>query len=162
LIGFISHPNGPFFSGQGLGWFYIADPGGAPDPFPEGLTGSDFAFSPDSRSMVFFGCEHGGAACGVYAYAFETLQKRKILEVTAADFFVWSPDGQYLAFVGAERNSSLQLLVIRTFTGEIVYRHGYDWKLSQAPPESLVAAWGVTFPPQATGLEACAWPPAAP
>ncbi len=158
LVGFISNPGGPFLSGHGLRWFRITDPAHTYDPFPEGLTGSNLAFSPDSRRLAFFGCKVGERVCSVYLYEFETQKKQKLLDLSIADFFLWSPDGRSLTLVGAEPGSSLQVLAVNAGTGEIIYRQGYDWQMSGMTAGSPVRSLGGLFLPHTPGLEDCSLP----
>jgi hypothetical protein len=166
---------------------FIAYSEGLPDPFtpvaklaylnlehvsqpvpalPEGSAfGSDFAFSPDSRSLAFWGCSRGGQDCGVYIQDLESQAARRIssMESGSAAYFTWSPNGallEYITFDGSSSSASRYFLfVVRTGNGEVIYESPVDWEAYFKSTYLPTNAWGVAFPPPRTGIEGCIQPP---
>lgn len=158
FILFIDRPDIPFYAPLKLSWISLANVKDVHNPFPEGYTSSDAAFSPDSRFLAFFGCSQK-ANCGVYIHDLVTQENRKLFGPIIAAYFTWSPDSQYLAMIGATDMSSMHTLVVRVSNSEIIYSTPFNWKSMDADPDSPTHQWGVSFPPQLTGLEGCVFPP---
>ena len=81
---------------------------------------------------------------------------------TAGDVksLVWSPDGKYLAFIERANPSSYQesIVVISSVDGAISYDTPLD-VLSGPTHDWPMAEWGVDFPVEQGGMDACAAAP---
>jgi DNA-directed RNA polymerase specialized sigma24 family protein len=119
-----------------------------------GRYGNDFAFSPDSRSLAFWGCEGPADGCGVYIRDLVSGEVRNILPGRFSGHFIWSPDGSQLAL----SRSDEQLLVIDVDDGEILYTGEIDWTDLKLPADAPLAAWNVEYPPRQTDLTRCSQP----
>ncbi len=124
--------------------------------FPDGpRLGSYFAISPDSRHLVFWGCESQQDGCGLYILDFATGESQRLANSGYFSHFAWSPNGNELAMI----NSDAILMVMRVNTGEIIYEGVVDWQTNSIPMDAPVNAWGVEFPPSRSGFEGCIEPP---
>ncbi len=120
----------------------------------ESRYGSDVAFSPDSRTLAFWGCGVREDNCGVYLLNLETQKLKKLLPGGFAGYFAWSPDGKELAMMSKDDT----LVVVNASTGQVTYRKYMDWITFQVPPDAPVLGWGVEYPPAQKGLQGCATP----
>ena len=146
---------------------------------PDGITAGDYAFSPDSRKLAFFGCDRSSGACGVYVLDILSRQLKKVLNAAYADYILWKPDGKGLALVGSQtrpdlfeqtRTKNLMLtelvamaqiwhfFVLDPSNGDVVYKRGFDWKTLSAPTDSPTMGWSTSFKRRAAGLEGCTAP----
>jgi hypothetical protein len=146
---------------------------------PDGITAGDYAFSPDSRKLAFFGCDRASGACGVYVLDILSRQLKKVLNAAYADYILWKPDGKGLALVGSQtrpdlfeqtRTKNLMLtelmamaqiwhfFVLDPSNGDVVYKRGFDWKTLSAPTDSPTMGWATSFKRRAAGLEGCTAP----
>jgi hypothetical protein len=120
------------------------------------ISSRDFAISPDSRNVAFWGCERRAAPCGLYVYDVKDDRRRMLVEIAErAEEFTWSPDGKFIAMVVDQE----MLTIVRAADGEVIAENLYDPRRAELPIESAVYSWGVKFPPQETGLESCVTPP---
>lgn len=144
---------------------------------PGGITAGDYVFSPDSRKLAFFGCDHSAGVCGVFVLDILSGKLTRIQSVSYADYIIWKPDGKSLAFVGNQihpdlfeqtrtknlmQNELIDLAQIWHFyvvdpaNGDVLYRRTFDWKTLSAPPDSPTLTWTTPFKLRAAGLEGCA------
>jgi DNA-directed RNA polymerase specialized sigma24 family protein len=141
---------------------------------PEGVTGLDFSFSPDSRSLAFLGCL-SESGCGVYLHDLQT-QEDRLLYVLASEspgdgpddyeaamgiHLKWSSDGQRLTLVtlGQGSNPEAEVLVIDKETNENLYRTAVNLKKLGLPAKPIVQNSDGSLQTESSGLEACAYPP---
>ncbi len=143
-------------------------------PIPIGAYG-DYAFSPDSRRLAFFGCGSGGP-CGVFVLDLRTGARTRLLTTSYADYLLWSPDGRALALVSKQDTaaklaqvSGKNLLlneiyalsenwhytVLDAATGEIQYERLFFWSQLAAPPNSPTHKWGVSFKAAESSARGC-------
>jgi hypothetical protein len=158
LIGFVLQPDVPIYAASGIRWYSLDDLQ-VHDPFPDGMTGSDLAFSPDSRYLAFFGCQKYDSHCSVYISDLQALTMHKLVDQAVAAYFAWSPDGTALAWVGSGDDNGLRVAVATVAGGAITYTGSVDWSRMSAAADSPTRAWDVPFLPQTTGLEGCVFPP---
>jgi hypothetical protein len=120
------------------------------------ISSRDFAISPDSRYVAFWGCERRGAPCGLYVFNLKDERRQMLVEIAKrTEEFTWSPDGKFIAMVVDQE----MLTIVRAADGEVIAENLYDPRRAELPIESAVYSWGVKFPPQDTGLESCVLPP---
>jgi len=154
---------GLLFAATGPQWINLSTPGVVHNTLPNAdLASSDFAFSPDSRYLAFWGCGGRPDNCGIYIHDTTSQKNRRIGEITdGASFFQWSPDGRYLAFIasGASLSYPTSLLVMDVQTGLRVYEGEVSLPYLPIPSDSPTREWGVTFPAARTGLEGCTGQP---
>jgi DNA-directed RNA polymerase specialized sigma24 family protein len=160
-------PDGLFFSSTAPSYVHLDDAGIVHNALYNALRASnDFAFSPDSRYLAFWGCGGRPDNCGIYIHNLETQINKKLAALPhGATFFTWSPDGEYLALVSLDATIDSpqisSLLVLRLSSGQVVYKGVFDWRDESIPQDSPVQSWGVQFPPVRTGLDGCIDPPGA-
>lgn len=130
-----------------------------PIVFGSSLAG-DFAFSPDSRRIAFFNCQVKTDDCIVFIQDLQTNARMPLISLSFADYFLWKPDGQYLALLGAKGGShDWKFMVVDVNTGEITYQGQFNWNRLSAESDSPTHSWGVPFQLQIGGLEGCINPP---
>jgi hypothetical protein len=140
-----------------------------------GLLVDDLDFSPDGQRLALSLSDSTGPL--VWVIDLES-GDRDMQIYSSADSLVWSPDGQYLAFLGnyhlagssepTQESIGLlpneQAIVIRVDSGEVVYRASLpeDWRLytgagleSQLPQDWPVRDWDVPFPVYRYTVSAC-------
>lgn len=168
IIAFDDPPQGPeglFFSDTAPSYVDLESTGTEHNALSNALRASnDFAFSPDSRYLAFWGCGGSLENCGIYIHNLRTQINQKLAALpNGATFFTWSPDGEYLAMVALEASADSpqisSLLVLRLSNGQTVYKGSFDWRDESISPDSPIQSWGVQFPPHRTGLEGCIDPP---
>jgi len=172
----IAYASGPAWAGTSL---YLADlravQAGKP-VLPAGVTAGDYAFSPDSQRLAFFGCEQESAFCGLFILDIPSGQLSKVLPLAYADYIFWKPDGKSLALVGMQartdvfdrlRSENLLMselmgltrlwyfLVVDPASGGIEYRREFDWEALSVPSDSPTMDWGRVVKERASGLESC-------
>ncbi len=149
-----------------LFWLDLRNLDRSHQPLPEGSTvGNMFAFSPDSRSLAFWGCGGNDQNCGIYLTDLRTQKNRKLETNASAPFYlIWSPDSTLVAAIRPDQrysqSSKENLLVLRAGTGGVVY-NGVASIIDDTlvlPGEKGVY-WGIPYPPAKTGLEGCVSPP---
>lgn len=141
-----------------LRWFNLSKPGAIYQPLPD-LHAVSFAFSPDSRRLAVAGRGHGDRTSGVYLVELGTGESRLLLAAEAANHLLWSPDGEFLALVGQTADQEAPaVLVLHVRTNRISYQ-GEAGIIDTAPADSPIAAWGLPFPADMGGMDACAAPP---
>jgi Tol biopolymer transport system component len=64
----------------------------------DGVTWTEPAWAPDSRSIAFPGRAQGGGESGIYVASLDTGEARRVAGEYGAGFPAWSPDGQWIAF----------------------------------------------------------------
>jgi DNA-directed RNA polymerase specialized sigma24 family protein len=140
-----------------LRWFNLSNPSAIYQPLPE-LQAASFAFAPDSRRLAVAGQASGDLASGVYLVDIATGESRLLLAAEDARSLLWSPDGEFLALVGRLPNQEQPAsLVLHVRTRQIAYQ-GEPGMIGETPADSPIAAWGVPFPVEMGGMDACAAP----
>jgi DNA-directed RNA polymerase specialized sigma24 family protein/LysM repeat protein len=157
----------PFLSSAPLHWFSLSDQGKALAlSGDEDLLASDFAFAPDSRHLAIIGGTNSGAGGKIYLLDTDTGSSTILLDALGTPFgasLVWSPDGQYLAFLGLSEPGAQerpQVVVMRIENWQVTDRYQFELGAS-AMQASLPfpSNWMGKFPNPMGGLEACAQPP---
>jgi DNA-directed RNA polymerase specialized sigma24 family protein len=154
VLGETPEPGNEHYPLTRLRWIDLSSPERVNELLLEGSTfGNDFAFSPDSRYLVFYGCLRESLDCGVYRLDTKTLEQRRLASIGYVDSFVWNPDGSEIAMLGVDDS----LYVMQVDTGKITYQgpETSDQALDQNTP---INAWEVSFPPLRTGLQGCHLP----
>lgn len=157
--------NDPFMGTLDARWLDLRSPEDPRLLLTEGsLVGSDVAFSPDSRSLAFWGCGGSESNCGIYIQDLGTGKNRKLAAMPNSAFFTWSPDGQSLAMIRLPRESEQAsrnpfVAVLDANTGRVLYDGEFDWLAQETPVDAPTRAWGIVFPPARTGLAGCIAPP---
>jgi len=150
---------GLLFAPSGPMWLDLSEPGVIHNALPNTeIASSDFAFSPDSRYLAFWGCGGGPDNCGIYVHDTQNLKNLKLSSISdGASFFQWSPDGAYLALIGAGTplKYSTSLLILSLQNGQRVYESETFLPYLPVPGDSPTRQWGVPFPPMRTSLEGC-------
>ena len=139
-------------------WLNLAEPekiyGAGPD-----FQAQQLAFAPDNQRLALFGHNGNQPSSGISILNLGTGTLEHILEIADAHSLVWSPDGNYLAFLGKveARFSESDMFVVNLNTNQVVYRQPY-LPGAGLPVDSPLASWGVVFPlPEE--LYPCAAPP---
>ena len=159
-----------------LSWFNLSDLS-VHHPQSE-IIASNFAFGPDSRRLAVFGYVHNygmstvATKGGIEILDTDTGEEHWLLDLGSADSLVWNPDGERLALIGTDQSSHGQeVMIVSASTGEIDYRAPYDPAIYRLPQDGQRLApgfpsadwpalgWGVSFPVEPGGLEACSAPP---
>ena len=126
---------------------------------PNRNVSGDFALAPDNRRLAFFGCEAGPDTCGVFLLDLETGIYKKLVSAASADYFLWKPDGEYLAaVVSLVKSAEWQYVILRTTDGKIIYTGKFDWNRLEPDLEAPTASWGVRHQIKIGGLGGCAYP----
>jgi Tol biopolymer transport system component len=138
-------------------WFDLRQIDIIHDPLPA-LPSADFAFSPDSTQLAMIACE-ASSDCGVYLLDLDTERTRRILSLDSGYGLTWSPDGENIALLGTLKGASDGgVIVVEVRSNEVIYRGAFDWMTNTPAPDSPTHRWGVQFPSQHSGLEACTTP----
>lgn len=142
-----------------LYWIDLAAPQALHTVFSQGSTSNDFALSPESRKLAFFGCPAPSTDCGVYLLDLESGSYRELLPSTVAHYFRWKPDNSQLAWLNAaDAAHNWQFLVVDAGDGTVRYRGEFDWSRIAPAPGSPADSWGAPARPRRGGLEGCVDP----
>ncbi len=137
-----------------LSWVDITGDLSSHEPLPAGSSYQNVAtFSPDSRSLAFWGCGVKETNCGVYILDLQSRKLRKILAGSYVYFLAWRPDGEELMLLKADN----QVLAVRPDTGEITYRSHMASSLT-LPPGAPMRSWNITISLSQHGLYDCRFP----
>jgi DNA-directed RNA polymerase specialized sigma24 family protein len=154
-LAFIEQPDTPPFPSTRMHWLSLDDLASDHELLPKGSQyGDDLAFSPENRSLAFWGCGVREDNCGVYLLDLSTQKLKKLLPGGYASYFVWSPDGEELAMLKEDDT----LVVVDASNGQIIYKKYMDWITFVVPPDAPVLKWDVEYPPAQKGLQGCALP----
>lgn len=141
-----------------LRWFNLSKPGAIYQPLPD-LHAVSFAFAPDNRRLAVAGIGRGDRTSGVYLVELGTGESRLLLATEQANSLLWSPDGEFLALVGQTAEQEMPaILVLHVRTNQIAYQ-AEAGVIDAAPADSPIPAWGLPFPVEMGGMDACAAPP---
>jgi len=145
-----------------LRWFNLKEPGTLYQPLPN-LRAASFAFSPDSRRLAVAGTGVSGQASGVFLVNLGTGEASLLLEAQDAHSLAWSLDGEHLALIGTlPDEAEPAAIVLHVRTGQIAHQGPLEQPGDLAPLDSPILLWGIPFPVEMGGMEACAQPPPAP
>jgi DNA-directed RNA polymerase specialized sigma24 family protein len=157
-------PDGILYSMTAPSWVDLSQPGlvlhqALPNAI---LASSDFAFSPDSSKLAFWGCGGNESNCGIYIHDLATQKNVKLISIKdGATYMIWSPAGSWLSFVGSSPNLRYDssLVAVDTENGQIIYEGEFSWPNLQLPQDAPSWIWLATYPPPRYRLEGCAgWP----
>ena len=166
-IAYVNRPQiGPYPESL-LNWFHLGQKIEKTTTVYRQMGVTDFAFSPDSRALAFFGQVNPAGAGTLYvqelykddAQGVTYVQSgplRELMQLRVARSLAWSPDGRSLALLARlEPDSEAEmLLVIDVQSGAIRYHEPYDPQTG-AKLDWLTGEWEVEFPVEMGGLEAC-------
>lgn len=159
-IAYVSQPNQSHDLSSMLHWFDLSDP--ALRFFTlHNMTGiTELAFSPDNRKLAFFSRPNPSVLGELSTLALPFQNVRPIFTTGDVKSLVWSPDGKYMAFIDRANPSSYQenVLVISVSTGQVVYSLPLD-VLNRPVKDWPMVEWGVDFPVEMGGMDACAASP---
>ena len=138
----------PIGQSPGLfGWFNLSEPdriyGAAED-----VQVRQLVFAPDNQRLAIFGQNNQPPfTMGISILDLGTGTLENILEIAEASSLQWSPDGNYLAFLGKvdERYLESDIFVINLNTHQVIYRQSYRPEV-ESQPDSPMSSWGVEFP----------------
>jgi len=158
-LAFNTKTDGTTLPDDELRWFNIEDPGSIYQPMPD-LHALDFAFSPDNYKLAVYGLGDGEMDNGIYIVNIGTGEYELLINLEHAESLVWSPDGDYLAYISADTISADRAIyIIHTHTGLITHRILYDLYTEMTPADQPISSWGVRFPVEMGGMEECSLPP---
>lgn len=157
-LAFNTGSDGAALADDSLRWFNLSKPGTIYQPLPD-LRAVSFAFAPDGRRLAVAGRGRGDQTSGVYLVELGTGESRLLLAAEEAYSLAWSPDGEFLALVGrAADQEAPAILVLHVRTRQLAYQ-GEAGIIDGLPADSPIAAWGLSFPLEMGGMDACAAPP---
>ncbi len=124
------------------------------------LRAADFAFSPTSdRLAAFSSAGYGDSPPGLYQIDLRNGEVRLILAAAAARSLAFSPDGEYLAFIGRLPDDEADsLATIHLRTRSVAYQSQPGAPLDRAFNASPALLWQIPFPVVPGGMDACARP----
>ncbi|MFU8773685.1 MAG: LysM peptidoglycan-binding domain-containing protein, partial [Anaerolineales bacterium] len=148
-------------------WFDLRDLHPNSVNFPEFATHFqthifDIAFSPDNRSLAFYGCA-GEAACAISLIDLETKEASLIYRMPYATALNWSPDGNYLAWLGrvdGATHTRLKAMVIDLRDGNRIYSENVNPATGLPAADSPTHEWSSPFTIHDLSLDSCVAPPA--
>jgi DNA-directed RNA polymerase specialized sigma24 family protein len=145
-----------------LRWFNLQEPGAVYQPLPS-LRALHFAFAPDSRHLAVFATGEDPQVSGLYWLDIGNGEYRLVLPLQTARSLVFSPDGQHLALIGTQAGQEDEAaLIVHLNTGLVIYSLPLEALEGGLPPDWPVTGWGVAFPVEMGGMDACAEPPPSP
>jgi DNA-directed RNA polymerase specialized sigma24 family protein/LysM repeat protein len=129
----------------------------------ENLNAGEPAFAPDDRTLAIYGVgfKDGRWIPGIFTLDTLSGEYDLLIEMDYAYSLAWSPDGKYLALIGAQQDfDSEEAMIIRLDTRQVVYRTPVDSQdfQSVSDPNWPARDWGVEFPFTNQGLETCSFP----
>jgi LysM repeat protein/DNA-directed RNA polymerase specialized sigma24 family protein len=115
----------------------------------------DFAFSPDSQSIAFFGSD--GIQKGLFVYNLVDNKLEFLLPLIAGHSIVWNPDGQEILLIGQKPDNPTRadiiLVTVKDDQGMTIQASAFmSGKISDLPGFE----WGVNFPVESHSLADCA------
>ena len=119
-------------------------------------------FTQVSLAVAGAGFTNGRWVRGIFTLDTGSGEYQLLQEIEQADSLVWSPDGNYLAFIGAGQNfTSYEAMILRLDTRQIVYHTTFDRMDFQSisDPNWPTRSWGVKFPFTNRDLGSCSLPP---
>jgi hypothetical protein len=157
-IAYVPDPNNARYQFSSLYWLDLSAKRPS-QPFTS-LTVTQFAFAPDSRRLAVFGRRSAGMPGILILLDTESVDRRVLLTPSDASSLVWSPDGERLALMARFLDDSFEdyIVVINTYSGVIEYNESIDFARRPGNPWPM-EEWGVQFPVDMGGLEACVAPP---
>jgi dipeptidyl aminopeptidase/acylaminoacyl peptidase len=138
-----------------LRWFNLNEPERVYEPLP-GLQTTEFAFAPDNRHLAVFANGQDKLPSGLYLVDIGTGEHTLLLPLASGRSLVWSPDGEYLALVGRgsfQEEESAYVLLLQT--RQVLNQVPLQFLDEQSAPDWPISSWGVTFPAEMGGMEAC-------
>ncbi len=160
-IAFVSQPFKSDTQDASLYWFsLLQSKEGLKRPLGD-IQVTQLAFAPDSRRIAAFGYNGQSDTGAVYIIDTQNGEVRSIHNQGDVKSLVWSPDGQFLAFIGrdAPPNYEDHVIVIRVDTGEVTFSSSIDMESNRGSSKWPPMEWDVAFPVEMGGLENCSLPP---
>jgi hypothetical protein len=142
-----------------LHWFNLKDPQAIYQPLP-GFHATSFVFAPDSHRLAVFGYGEGEWERGIYILDIGTGENELLSDLSNARSLVWSPDGEYLGFIGTTtEDDNPEVTVIHVDTAQIAYQGKIEFLEGITYALGPIAGWGIEFPVETGGMDQCAAPP---
>jgi Tol biopolymer transport system component len=162
-IAYVSRPVAGHAANSWLNWLDLSELSKSgvrffPQYSPTGVT--ELAFSPDSRQLAFFSHPNPLVSGTLSIMDLPSQTARPIYTTGDVKSLVWSPDGKFIAFIDRLNPSAYQesVLVISSADGALAYTAPLDI-LNRPVKDWPMLEWGVDFPVEMGGLDACAAPP---
>jgi len=162
LIACLNSPPGlesAVYASSNLFWFALSDLKTIDNVFSGApWISSDFAFSPDSSSLAFWGCREKRERCGIFLQDTRTRETKELLSLASgAASFTLSPDGEYLSFMVDRQDSTYTpgYIVVRIASGEIVYNGLIIEKNLALLADIPTFPWGMNPYVTGAGLNRC-------
>lgn len=149
------------YRGNILRWLNIEKPTATMRTQAARGTVTDLAFSPDSRRLAYFETFFRRVDGLLKILDLETGSVARLMSLTSARSLVWSPDGAQLAMIADLEGGlvSEQVLVMDLEENRVQTLSEPIEDLATDKKDWPVAEWGVEFPVERLGLDACAEPP---
>jgi hypothetical protein len=131
---------------------------------PGPMAVSQFAFSPDSRKLAFFGYDSQFDPGGLYLMDLDSGRTTQLATLINARSLVWSPDNNSLGLIGVpDSQVQEEVIVLDVRDLKIIYSQPFDGSNNSSNLQNSdnwpMKNWGVKFPVSMGGLEACINPP---
>lgn len=143
-----------------LRWFNLSQPENSFKTFAlyPGIT--DFAFSPDSSKLAYFARPRPGEKGTLGVVDLVTMMDDPLWTIGDVDSLIWDPEGKSLAMITRFTPDTYleNVTVLDLESRKIRYNAPIDY-LSNSTGEWPMIDWGVEFPVEMGGMEACAKPP---
>jgi WD40 repeat protein len=159
-IAYVSQPSQSHDLSSMLHWFDLSDPAVRFFTLHDQTGITELAFSPDTRRLAFFSRPNPLAPGTLSTVSLPYQNVRPIYTTGDLKSLVWSPDGKSLAFINRADPSGYQenILVISSDDGSVSYNAPLD-VLNKPVKDWPMTAWGVNFPIEMGGMDACAASP---
>ena len=137
-----------------LRWFHLSEVERIYQVLPS-LAVTEFAFSPDNRSLAAYGYSPNGEMLnGIYLVDIPTGEYQFLFETLDPWGLTWNPNGASLAWIQPSPAGGEQAIALHVKSSLVLYQAPYqrgqllyDWPMRD---------WGVPFPLEMGGLDACA------
>jgi DNA-directed RNA polymerase specialized sigma24 family protein len=156
-IAFVSQPSTSPWSDATLRWFTLDFPAETQQSWQEDVSVTNLAFAPDSQLLAVFGYSPDGG--GVYVVNTSSSIALRLVKLADARSLAWSPDGEQLSLIGrrAESPGEDHVMVVDVSSGKLLYDQSIDFESGGSEDWPMVE-WGIDFPVEVGGLEACVAP----
>ncbi len=131
---------------------------------PGSMAVSQFAFSPDSHNLAFFGYDSQFDPGGLYLMDSDSGRTTRLASLVDARSLVWSPDSNLLGLIGVpDSQVQAEVIVLDVRNSGIIYSQPFDGSSNSSSLHNgdnwPMEKWGVKFPVSMGGLQACINPP---
>ncbi len=123
------------------------------------LLAESFAFSGDSLHLAAFGSSPS-LTSAIYLITVNSAEISRLLPVQAAHSLAFSPDGEFLAFIGRLSGESADaLFVVHLRSRTLAFRSDPGAPIDAAINASPILSWNIAYPLAAGDMQSCASPP---